>query len=71
MTGQQRFARYYRDTLITRACRRAVRRLGRALTSDEHALVRLTVRSFLPTRRRQLAITPKGRQYVAAEEPNT
>ena len=49
------FAPYFRDALVTRASRRAVRRLGRALTIDEHMIVRLTVRSVIAPAPRKVA----------------
>jgi hypothetical protein len=55
MTGQRRFEHYLRDALVTKACRRAVRRLGRSLTPDEHRVVRIAVRSILAPRRRKVA----------------
>ena len=60
------FAAYFRDALVTRACRRAVRRLGRSLTADEHRVIRIAVRSFLPPRRSaRYAVTGAGRKALA------
>ncbi len=55
MTTTQRarsFAKQYRELLVTRACRRATRRLGRALTPEEHFSIVIAVRTFLPPARR-------------------
>jgi hypothetical protein len=46
------FARAFRAALVDRACRRAVRRLGRSLTAEEHRCIGIAIRAVISPRRR-------------------
>jgi hypothetical protein len=46
------FATAYREQLVTRASKRAVRKFGRALTDSEARAIRIAVLTFVPKPKR-------------------
>lgn len=46
------FASQYREQLVTRASRRAERKLGRLLSPSEHFAIVIAARTFLPPAKR-------------------
>jgi len=48
-----KFAKVWRAELVERACRRAVKKLGRAITADEHFIIVQAAIAFVPAPRRR------------------